>query len=71
MCHKCVTMCQIKNRMRKCTLDSPNKPTYKFEQKISNGVARTLSTEKYINKANHFNTGPTTSSRHSKNLIKK
>ena len=30
MCHKCVTICQIKNRIPMCTLDSPNKPTYEI-----------------------------------------
>ena len=46
----------------------------KFELIIYNGLVRGVNTEKYINKyihtyihkANHFNTGPTTSSRHSK-----
>ena len=48
----------------------------KFELIIYNGLVRGVNTEKYINKyihtyihkANHFNTGPTTSSRHSKNI---
>ena len=44
----------------------------KFELKVYNGLVRGVNTEKYIhtyiNKANHFNTGPTTSSRHSKNI---
>ena len=28
MCHRCVTICQIKNCIRRCTLDSPIKLTY-------------------------------------------
>ena len=50
----------------------------KFELIIYNGLVRGVNTEKYINKyihtyihkANHFNTGPTTSSRHSNKYIK-
>ena len=49
----------------------------KFELIIYNGLVRGVNTEKYINKyihtyihkANHFNTGPTTSSRHSNTYI--
>ena len=45
MCHKCVTMCQIKNRIRRSSF-VPIELHAKFELKISKGVAKGVNTEK-------------------------
>ena len=42
-----------------------------FNLLIQNGLTRRVNTEKKNYKANHFNTGPTTSGRHSNKYINK
>ena len=70
MCHKCVTICQIKNRIPKVLYTGIKELHNKFDRKISKGVVRRVksrnnNTNKNNNKGNHFNTGPTTSCWHS------